>query len=50
MRVSLFVAWKIAQAKAPHTAGENFITPAAVKIARIMCGDAVAKKLATVLL
>ena len=46
MRASLFVAWKIARAKAPHTAGENLIKPAAVKIARIMCGDAVAKKLA----
>ena len=37
--------WKIACAKAPHTAGENLIKPASVEMARIMCGDAVANKL-----
>ena len=30
---------------APPTSGESLIKPAAVEIARIMCGDAVAKKL-----
>ena len=45
VRASFAVAWKIARAKAPHTAGENLIKPASVEMARIMCGDAVAKKL-----
>ena len=39
---SFAVAWKIARAKAPHTAGENLIKPASVEMARIMCGDAIA--------
>ena len=41
---SFAVAWKIARAKAFHTAGENLIKPASVEMARIMCGDAVANK------
>ena len=45
VRASFAVAWKIARAKAPHTTGENLIKPASVEMARIMCGDAVAKKL-----
>ena len=45
VRASFAVAWKIARAKAPHTAGENLIKPASVEMARIMCGDAVANKL-----
>ena len=48
VRASFSVAWKIARAKAPHTAGESLIKPAAVEIARIMCGDAVPKTLAMV--
>ena len=48
VRASFFVAWKIARAKAPYTAGENFIKSADMEIARVMCGDAVAKKLAMV--
>ena len=38
---AFFVSWKIAQEKAPRTAGENLIKPAAVKTAWILCGDAV---------
>ena len=45
VRASFAAAWKIARAKAPHTAGENLIKPASVEMARIMCGDAVANKL-----
>ena len=45
VRASFAVAWKIARAKAPHTAVENLIKPACVEMARIMCGDAVANKL-----
>ena len=45
VRASFAVAWKIACAKAPHTAGENLIKPASVEMVRIMCGDAVANKL-----
>ena len=48
VRASFFVSWKIAQEKAPHTAGENLIKPAAVEMATILCGDAVANKLAMV--
>ena len=33
---------------APHTAGENLIKPAAVEMARILCDDAVANKLAMI--
>ena len=50
VRASFFVSWKIAQEKAPRTAGENLIKPAAVERARILCGDAVANKLAMVFL
>ena len=45
VRASFAVAWKIACAKAPHTAGENLIKQASVEMARIMCGDAVANKM-----
>ena len=45
---SFAVAWKIARAKAPNTAGENLIKPAAVEMAKIMCGDVVANNLAMV--
>ena len=48
VRASFFVFWKIAREKAPHTAEENLIKPAAVEMARILCGDAVANKLAMV--
>ena len=48
VRVFFFVSWKIAQEKAPHTAGENLIKPAAVEMARILCGDVVANKLAMI--
>ena len=41
MRASFFVSWKIAREKAPHTAGENLIKPAAVEMAGILCGDIV---------
>ena len=44
MRAFFSVSWKIAQEKEPHTAGENLIKPAAVEMARILCGDAVANK------
>jgi len=42
VRASFTIAWKNARAKAPHTAEESLVRPAAVKIARIMCSDAVA--------
>ena len=45
---SFFVSWKIAREKAPYTAGENLIKPPSVKMARILCGDVVANKLAVV--
>ena len=48
VRASSFVSWKIVREKAPHIAVENFIKPAAVEMARILCGDAVANKLAMV--
>ena len=48
VRASFSVAWKIAEAKAPHTTGERLDKPAAVEMARIMCGEAVASKLAMV--
>ena len=48
VRVFFFVSWKIAREKAPHTAGENLIKPAAVEMARILCGDVVANKLAMI--
>ena len=41
VRASFFVSWKIAREKAPHTAGENLIKPAAVEMAWILCGDIV---------
>jgi len=34
-------AWKNARVKAPYTAGESLVKPAAVKIARVMCSNAV---------
>ena len=45
VRTSFSVAWKIARAKWSHTAGENLIEPTAVKVTRIMFGDAVVNKL-----
>ena len=48
VKASSTVAWNIARAKAAHTAGENLVKPAAVETARIMCGNAVANKLAMV--
>ena len=45
---SYSVAWKIARAKAAHTTGERLIKPAAIEMARIMCGEVVANKLAMV--
>ena len=45
MRASFSVAWKTARAKAPHTTGERLVKPAAVIMARIICGEAVANKL-----
>jgi len=47
VRASFIVAWKNARAKAPHTAGESLVKSVAVKIARIMCSDAVAQGCAT---
>nr|XP_039250834.1 zinc finger BED domain-containing protein 5-like [Styela clava] len=48
VRASFSVAWKIARAKALHTTGEKLVKPAAVEMARIMCGEAIANKLAMV--
>jgi hypothetical protein len=48
LRASFYVAWEIVRAKASHTIGEKLIKPAALKMARIMCGDTVANKLAMV--
>ena len=48
VKASFTVAWKIARAKAAHTAGENLVKPAAVEMAKLVCGDAVASKLAMV--
>ena len=42
VQASFPIAWKIAQAKTFHTAGESLIKPAAVEIAKIMCGNVVA--------
>jgi len=47
VRASFSVAWKNARAKAPYTAGESLVKPAAVKISRIMCSDAAAQGRAT---
>jgi len=47
MRASFSVAWENARAKAPYTAGKSLVKPASVKIARIMCSDAVAQRCAT---
>jgi len=49
VRASFSVPWKNARAKAPRV-GESLVKPAAVKIARIMCSDAVANKLVMVFL
>jgi len=38
---------EIARAKAPFSAGESLVKPAAVKISRIMCSDAAAQECAT---
>ena len=46
VRASFSVVWKNAREKAPYIAGKCLVKPAAVKIARIMCGDAVAQKCA----
>jgi len=43
VHASFSVAWKNARAKAPYTAGESLVKPAAMKIARIMCSDAAAQ-------
>ena len=48
VRASFSVAWKIVREKAPHTTGERLVKPAAVGMARIMCGKAFANKLAMV--
>jgi len=45
MRASFSVAWKNPRAKVLYTAGERAVKPAAVKLARIMCIDAVANML-----
>jgi len=47
--VLLLLLGKNTRANAPCTAGESLVKPAAVKIAGIMCSDAVANKLAAVL-
>jgi len=43
VRVSFSVAWKNPRPNMPYTAGESLVKPAAVKIARITCNDAVAQ-------
>ena len=48
IQASFAVAWKIVQVKAPHTAEENLIKPAAVEIARIMSSDVIRNNLAMV--
>ena len=48
VRASFSVAWKIARTKAPHTTAERLVKPAAVEMARTMCGEAVANKLAMI--
>jgi len=48
VHASFSVAWKNARAKALYTSGERLVKSSAVKIARIMCSDAVANKLAMV--
>ena len=48
MKASFTVAWKIARAKAAHTARENLVKPAVIEMARIMSGDAIANKFAMV--
>jgi len=39
---------KIARAKAPHTAGKSLVKPAAVQMARTVCGDALTNEIAMV--
>jgi len=46
VRVSVTVSCKNTGAKAPRTAGENLVKPAAVKIAR-MCSEAAVQGCAT---
>ena len=48
VKTSFTVTWKIARAKAAPTAEENLVKPAAIEMTRIMCGNAVANKLAMV--
>ena len=48
VRASFSIAWKIARTKAPHATAERLVKPAAVEMARIICGEAVANKLAMV--
>ena len=48
VRASFYVAWKNAKEKAPYTAEESLVKPAAVTVARIMGSDAVANELAMV--
>jgi len=50
VRASFSVAWKNARAKALYTAVESLVKPAAVKIARMMCSDAVVNELAMIFL
>lgn len=42
---SFHVAWHIARQKKPHNIAEKLIKPAAIDMARIMCGDESSKKL-----
>ena len=46
VRASFFASWKIDREKVSHTAGGNLIKPVSVEMARILCGDVVANKLA----
>jgi len=48
VRASFYVARKNAKEKAPYTAEESLVKPAAVTVARIMGSDAVANELAMV--
>ncbi|XP_035211130.1 protein ZBED8-like [Stegodyphus dumicola] len=42
---SFYVAWHITRQKKPHNIAEKLIKPAAIDMARIMCGDEISKKL-----
>jgi hypothetical protein len=39
------VAWRIAKQKKPHTIGDELLKPAAIDMARMTCGNDIAKKL-----